>query len=77
MYANNMGYRPEYIHHTAVDGDTKYGTVYGFPIRNVVGGEWDDSTSSGSRGTYIQVSTAYTYPPFSASRILLYRGNDC
>ena len=60
LNANNMAYRAEYTHNSAVDGSTRYGGMYGFPRRPVVGGAYYEP-SCGSRGAYVQISTAYAH----------------
>ena len=58
--ASNMGARPEYIHNSIVDGDTKYGRSYGtFLRRSRVGSEYTANTTCGSRGVIAYNNTAY------------------
>ena len=63
--ANGETYHTEYTHHSKVDGDTKYGKVFGFPRRPVVGGTYYSSTSCGSRSMQCDGSTAYTHNGYS------------
>ena len=75
-FGGNGANRPEYVHHNTVDGDTKYGGVYSFPRRAIVGAYWEVSILCGSRCTACNENTARTASAYSACMIL-YNGNDC
>ena len=57
----NNANRPEYIHYSKVDGSNRYGGAYNsFPRRSMIGGQYNESASSGSRSIQGYHSTART-----------------
>lgn len=49
------------VYSASVDGDTPYGSCYGFLRRVLFGGRWDDGSACGSRWAYCGVFSAGRY----------------
>lgn len=63
-YLENYAWDPgNRVGEATVDGDkTKYGNTYGVgPVRLLVGADWDDGSSCGSRSVFGDILSAYRY----------------